>query len=1027
MANHLLIGLGGTGGKVLREFRKKVYEEFRSNEPTNGTCINYLYVDSSEDDLNSREGWKVMGKYVHLKEAQKVSIHGLGMNMFQNLSRYPGIKCFLNSGDIDLMTSKLGPLVTAGIGGQRRRLGRTLFANNLASRDGSDFMSRLKQAVQAMQSQTNNQNVTFHICAGLAGGTGSGSIVDTIAQIRQVYRPRPGSWQYMVYLYLYVPEINVANASHDSGFYQANGYAALSELNAMSVGAYHPYDVTGTMDNFTGQVRRLCEGIQPFDAAFLYSNVDEAGKTLNLANALPASVADFIFQKTVLSAGTGKMVRLDDWEYCGFACPEYDSTGVVTRSCKFKTFGIRHIEYPEAEIEECVTYNYARSAARQLTFNFWQDGIGYGERSIEEIGTGYKDEIKNTNNRGKLMLSNEYLTLGKAIIESPASKRWQGIDITWEQRTQAFADEVMNGEDKKSWFAAFTDLVKDYYENQYRTHGVKKFFEIQMGERLGYAKHIRRHIEKQLFEQWHSGEKSLLEIEKYTRILIDDCASRLASFKEQTEVQENAMKEQTAKIKTINDEWDHIGWLRHIITGASKKVMGQYKTALCNYYTSATRVTAYAFAHALMQEVINELSRMLEGILAYKELLGQILKEVALQADSKCNEQTGADQQQNDRKYDPERVHDFVKQCIANQDSQVGNARAIRDRLVQNLGEEGEKSFVNMLQMTDLSATTDVIYEVCNKYANDALENDAKNDPLSKMVGVNILEKLKQEYNSEERLEQLCRSWVQSAKCYLQFNTEEMCKQFGYAGGGMMRMILLRLPLFPEDQTGFRDKLIRMMQLVAPGFNPTMNVSVCDKKNEIVIVSFASSFPLRYVANVKVLKQHYYRMIADPTEGQLNRMVLHTETFEKPLPTLFEKSINERMEELERTLMIAMGLKLFAEKNDPVTGERFLAINFPSDFGDDWKRVGKDYLDMARNLAEQPAFADQVERIVDKTFAQQVRSNDQKAQLRRSIGMDVVRGHILNLPVCEGNELSTEYQKYKKLAEDIFAHELKEL
>ena len=116
MANHLLIGLGGTGGKVLREFRKKVYEEFRYNEPTNGTCVNYLYVDSSEDDLNSREGWKVMGKYVHLKEAQKVSIHGLGMNMFQNLSLYPGIKCFLNSGDIDLMTSKLGPLVTAGIG-----------------------------------------------------------------------------------------------------------------------------------------------------------------------------------------------------------------------------------------------------------------------------------------------------------------------------------------------------------------------------------------------------------------------------------------------------------------------------------------------------------------------------------------------------------------------------------------------------------------------------------------------------------------------------------------------------------------------------------------------------------------------------------------------------------------------------------------------------------------------------------------------------------------------------------------------
>ena len=99
----------------------------------------------------------------------------------------------------------------------------------------------------------------------------------------------------------------------------------------------------------------------------------------------------------------------------------------------------------------------------------------------------------------------------------------------------------------------------------------------------------------------------------------------------------------------------------------------------------------------------------------------------------------------------------------------------------------------------------------------------------------------------------------------------------------MMKMIQLRLPLFPEDQTGFRDKLIKMMQLVAPGFNPTEDVSVCDKKNEIVIVSAASGFPLRYVANVGVIKQRYDRMIADPTEGQLNRMVLHTETFEKPL------------------------------------------------------------------------------------------------------------------------------------------------
>ena len=63
MANHLIIGLGGTGGKILREMRKRIYEEFRSNEPAGKIEIEYLYIDSSDEDLNSKEGWKTMGTY----------------------------------------------------------------------------------------------------------------------------------------------------------------------------------------------------------------------------------------------------------------------------------------------------------------------------------------------------------------------------------------------------------------------------------------------------------------------------------------------------------------------------------------------------------------------------------------------------------------------------------------------------------------------------------------------------------------------------------------------------------------------------------------------------------------------------------------------------------------------------------------------------------------------------------------------------------------------------------------------------
>ena len=33
MANHLVIGLGGTGGKILREFRKRITKNFAAMSP----------------------------------------------------------------------------------------------------------------------------------------------------------------------------------------------------------------------------------------------------------------------------------------------------------------------------------------------------------------------------------------------------------------------------------------------------------------------------------------------------------------------------------------------------------------------------------------------------------------------------------------------------------------------------------------------------------------------------------------------------------------------------------------------------------------------------------------------------------------------------------------------------------------------------------------------------------------------------------------------------------------------------------
>lgn len=51
MKNHLLIGLGGTGGKILRALRKNMLQESRHNE-LEVVNLDWLYVDSSKEIMN---------------------------------------------------------------------------------------------------------------------------------------------------------------------------------------------------------------------------------------------------------------------------------------------------------------------------------------------------------------------------------------------------------------------------------------------------------------------------------------------------------------------------------------------------------------------------------------------------------------------------------------------------------------------------------------------------------------------------------------------------------------------------------------------------------------------------------------------------------------------------------------------------------------------------------------------------------------------------------------------------------------
>ena len=127
VANHLIIGLGGTGGKIIRSFRKAVFQAFRK-EDADGVNLGYLYVDSSAEMMAIDDpSWKILGTSVQLNKRSQLLIQEANLaSRLDNIDNYPGIKPWI--GDPAQWKDVLGSIIGVTLGGQKRRLGRFLFA-----------------------------------------------------------------------------------------------------------------------------------------------------------------------------------------------------------------------------------------------------------------------------------------------------------------------------------------------------------------------------------------------------------------------------------------------------------------------------------------------------------------------------------------------------------------------------------------------------------------------------------------------------------------------------------------------------------------------------------------------------------------------------------------------------------------------------------------------------------------------------------------------------------------------------------
>ena len=214
-ANHILVGLGGTGGKILREFKMRMFEEFPDSSVRGKQPVQLLYVDSSDEmmpkDGKPRADFRVMGQDASFSEREFLYIKAVDVeHILDHINNYPTVKGIVDN--VSAVKEAIGSLGAAA--GQKRRAGRLLFAANAVA-----YINALKDAYARCEIISGSAEKTFiHIFAGLCGGTGSGSIIDAIVQTRKTFPDANIS------VYAMMPEKNLPKSNMDQGRYYQNGW-----------------------------------------------------------------------------------------------------------------------------------------------------------------------------------------------------------------------------------------------------------------------------------------------------------------------------------------------------------------------------------------------------------------------------------------------------------------------------------------------------------------------------------------------------------------------------------------------------------------------------------------------------------------------------------------------------------------------------------------------------------------------------------------------------------------------------------
>lgn len=922
--NHIIIGLGGTGGRVLRAFRKSIFQEFRTKDPEiAGLRLAYLYVDSSPEIMPfDHQSWKILGESVQLSGKSQLLITGADLtDRLNQINAYPGIQYWI--GERKQWNDILNSTVGAVLGGQKRRLGRFLF-----SCLAGEFRVRITDLVSALETG-GTKGTTFHICCGLAGGTGSGSVVDAVTQIRDLYAIDPKN--YRIRIYAYIPELH-PKADWDTGNYHANGYAALLELNALSVGTWIPHDVTGKLFRkgaVTPSDQRRFDPSNfrdPFTGCYVYTNVNANGVQVDVENELPAIVSDFLYQKIVTSrtVDLADVDRMENIENRTDTAEVKDRTMEKIRSKAFLTFGIKRLAIPEEEIKEYLTYHFARQAALQMSFNNWSDDFGFTD---EASNAEFNSFVRLRENLAKWKMSDEHLTLSIGILpEEAANKDWKTLSNEWKTIAAGFKD-LARGKDQEQWLDTLEQLYEDRFNEKFRKLGVKRYYQIKLRAKRDIVREIRETVESELFAEWKHGGKSIVEIGRVITALVSCTEERKETLVGQIQKEREKEPKEQRDVEANKVTWARLGVFSRMVLHKDDRLLDAQSICLERLYLTRTQIEALDFAKQLLIELITELNALKSDVDRCATTVSEGLRFFETNAISRCADEGETDYRKNViRFYEPARIREICKSFVKDGDKQRTQVSSVRAKLAAALGDK--QSFVQF----NLSIVSDKFIDICQLQCAENVEqvHEAfvlENRGKGRLFGANIIEKLEEKFRPDsDELQRFIKELVDHSGVLLSFNSGQIALSNVPSVPKSMQPSHMFLVIRPKDPSrkAFVDSLEKNFSNFSQG-PPVLFVDSVGKMNEISLIRISTCFPLRFIEPLKFLKERYDQRITGANVERA-KLEIHLEGDGTQHPSLFVQSLDELKQSALPYLLLAKVLELIVSHKNNTTGTTELII-----------------------------------------------------------------------------------------------------